>query len=275
MGKHILEFSLFESDVKAVKGRALFLNQFSRGQWRTSSLTGEVTCYGDFNCSTNMALYTESLASMAPETVYGDFNCGNNSCITTLEGSPSEVGGSFFCNNNSLKNLNGSPKKIPGDFVAFNNLLESLEGSPSSVGGYFDCQSNNLKSLLGAPTSVGEDFNCSDNPLISLEGIPDSVKSFTFRTWNKKHQLKGWETTNSRDNILWEALEESGDALLFTGISIEYINEKMSENPGKTIITLKSILGNPDYSDIVSRIKIPKNSKEIAGHIGDLGLLGF
>jgi hypothetical protein len=75
-----------------------------------------------------------------------DFGCNDNK-LTTLEGSPKEVGGHFYCNYNQLTTLEGSPKEVGGNFHCGNNKLTTLEGAPKYVGGYFYCRNNPVYSL--------------------------------------------------------------------------------------------------------------------------------
>jgi hypothetical protein len=65
--------------------------------------------------------------------------------LTTLEGSPKEVGGSFFCSGNELTSLKGGPKRVSGNFVCSHNQLTSLEGAPEYVGGNFNCHDNTFR----------------------------------------------------------------------------------------------------------------------------------
>ena len=73
--------------------------------------------------------------------VKGSFYCYNNQ-LTSLEGSPQEVGDSFYCSHNQLTSLEGAPQEVGGDFDCSNNKLTSLEGAPQKVGGYFVCSGN-------------------------------------------------------------------------------------------------------------------------------------
>ena len=110
-------------------------------------------------------------------SITGSFYCNSNN-LTSLEGAPKKVGGSFYCsNNNNLTSLEGAPKKVGGSFYCSNNNnLTSLEGAPEEVGGHFYCNYNNLTSLEGAPIEVGGDFYCNRNNLTSLEGAPEVIK---------------------------------------------------------------------------------------------------
>ena len=68
-------------------------------------------------------------------------------------GSPSELGGDFYCQTNQLTSLVGAPSEVGGAFSCQKNQLTSLVGAPSEVGGAFSCQNNQLTSLVGAPIS--------------------------------------------------------------------------------------------------------------------------
>ena len=70
--------------------------------------------------------------------------------LTSLEGCPKYVEGTFYCSDNNLKSLIGCPKEVGGNFYCENNQLITLEVAPEYVGGYFHCKNNpNLKSLKG------------------------------------------------------------------------------------------------------------------------------
>jgi len=99
--------------------------------------------------------------------VVGHFYCYSNK-LTTLEGSPKEVGGGFYCSDNELTTLEGGPEKVGGDFDCSFNYLTTLEGSPEYVRD-FNCSKNKLTTLEGGPDYVGRDFNCYNNPLTSVE----------------------------------------------------------------------------------------------------------
>ena len=66
-----------------------------------------------------------------------NFICSDCSSLTSLEGSPQEVGGDFSCSYcHSLTSLKGSPQKVGGYFYCRDcPSLKSLEESPQEVGG--------------------------------------------------------------------------------------------------------------------------------------------
>jgi hypothetical protein len=96
--------------------------------------------------------------------VTGDFFCGHNK-LTSLIGSPTNVGGNFDCYKNKLTSLEGCPKKIGGDFFCENNFLTTLEGYPEMIGGDFYCRDNKLKDFRGISEFFEGDFYCRDNPI--------------------------------------------------------------------------------------------------------------
>ena len=104
--------------------------------------------------------------------VKGNFYCNGNN-LTSLEGSPKEIGGIFDCSFNDLTSLKGAPKKVGGDFDCYDNKLTSLEGAPREIYMGFYCFDNHLTTLKGAPEKVGGYFNCSYN---STKFTEDDVK---------------------------------------------------------------------------------------------------
>jgi hypothetical protein len=164
---------------------------------------GRIT--GIFDCSRNQLTTLEG----SPKEVGGDFYCSSNQ-LTTLEGSPKEVGGRFYCQSNQLTTLEDAPKEVGGDFGCSNNQLTTLEGAPKEVGGEFYCNNNQLTTLEGAPNEVGGGFGCSYNQLTTLEGAPKEVGGNFYCNHNplpkeilnfhdKKYILK-WQD----DYVIWQ-----------------------------------------------------------------------
>jgi len=84
-----------------------------------------------------------------------------------------EVTGDFDISDNVLTTLEGSPKRVGGSFLAYKNELTSLKGGPIEVNKNFIVLKNNITSLEYSPVKVKEDYICSHNPLKSLVGIVD------------------------------------------------------------------------------------------------------
>ena len=130
-----------------------------------------VSTRGGLRLSTEAKSLTNGLFEW--DAVKGWFDCSK--CpITTLEGSPKEVGGWFDCHScQELESLKGAPEYVGGEFDCYNcTKPTSLEGAPKVVG-TFSCNGcTKLASLKGAPKEVKGDFLCRDCPkLSSLDGI--------------------------------------------------------------------------------------------------------
>lgn len=65
--------------------------------------------------------------------VSGLFNCSYNS-LTSLEGAPEKVGGSFFCSHNDkLTSLEGSPREVGGKFYCYFNDIDFTKEDVEAV----------------------------------------------------------------------------------------------------------------------------------------------
>ena len=111
--------------------------------------------------------------------VSGSFDCSDCCNLTSLEGSPEEVGWRFYCTNCSkLTSLKGAPKKVNKTFDCGGcKNITSLKGAPEEVGENFYCDNcHKLTSLEGAPKKVGEDFCCFEcDSLKTLDGAPEKI----------------------------------------------------------------------------------------------------
>ena len=76
----------------------------------------------------------------------------------------------FDCNGCNITSLEGSPKEVGGYFdCSYCNNLKTLEGAPEEVRVYFSCSDcKNLTSLKGAPKKVGSLFYCSGCPKLTI-----------------------------------------------------------------------------------------------------------
>ena len=73
------------------------------------------------------SLYLKALPDfLSGILVKGYFSCYNNQ-LTSLEGSPAEVGGDFSCSYNQLTSLEGAPTEVGGDFYCKNNKVKFTE----------------------------------------------------------------------------------------------------------------------------------------------------
>jgi hypothetical protein len=95
--------------------------------------------------------------------VTGYFDCRNNQ-LTSLEGSPKEVGGSFYCAENQLTSLEGSPKVVRS-FGCYNNQLTNLIGGPEVVLGEYYADMNQINSFEGFPDDFEGGVDFTNNPV--------------------------------------------------------------------------------------------------------------
>jgi len=129
---------------------------------------------------TKMKFKDTKYGDLTGQEYKGDINVKRMN-LTSLEGAPKNVKGSFYCNNLKLTSLEGAPDSVTEYFNCSDNPdLTSLKGSPESVGKSFWCSDNpnnpKLISLEGAPKKVGGSFYCHNNPKLTLlEGTPESI----------------------------------------------------------------------------------------------------
>lgn len=123
---------------------------------------------GNFTCCFNALTTLDG----APHTIGGTFNCYNNDDLLTLVGGPSKVGSEFNCSSCGLSNLIGAPSIISSNFYCYNNVLTSLEGIPATIKGTFDCENNRLTSTYSGDidTDIDGVFLVSDN-----DELPKSI----------------------------------------------------------------------------------------------------
>lgn len=164
---------------------------------------------GSFFCS----LQRLSSLEGSPREVGKDFICNDNR-LTTLKGAPKKVGGTFWCEHNNLTSLEGAPQEVGGSFFCGDNSLTSLEGAPQKIGGSFACWENWLTTLKGSPQYIPNQFDCQNNMITSLEGGPVEVGGdFKCRS-NKLRSLKGLPKVGGnisidKDVYMTEASERS------------------------------------------------------------------
>ncbi len=79
----------------------------------------------------------------------------------------------------NITSLNGRPKKIIGSFKCSNNLLTTLKGRPKEVTGDFHCVLNKLTTLEGRPKMINGDFKCNGN--INLKDIKSQIIKYQIK----------------------------------------------------------------------------------------------
>ena len=98
-----------------------------------------------------------------------------------------KVSGYFDCSCNILTSLEGSPREVGDGFYCYRNNLISLKGCPKVVGGYFNCSENDLTSLIGSPEVLNSTFDCNKNNLTSLDGLPKELNGNIYFSTNNLH----------------------------------------------------------------------------------------
>ena len=170
--KHIKGYQeLFESQTELTPEQIKWLDMWTDGSWSINPETGLVDIEGNFR------VHRQDLTDFKGVRfgkVDGNFDCSYNN-ITSLDGSPQEVGNNFYCYDNQLTTLEGGPSIVKWDYNCSRNNLVSLKGAPRRVGGYFDCGRNFLTSLEGSPDSVGGYLAFPRNQIVSLEGLPKHI----------------------------------------------------------------------------------------------------
>ena len=78
-----------------------------------------------------------------------------------------KVNGYFYCNN-KLTSLEGSPVEVNGDFYCRNNYLTSFEYAPKIIRGSFSCSDNNIKTFEYFPSFVKGEFWRTYNPIYKV-----------------------------------------------------------------------------------------------------------
>lgn len=145
-----------------------------KGSWSLNPETGLVDTEGRFVASSSPDFKEGSLLGIKFGKANGDFlvnGCG----LTTLEGCPEEVTGTFNAASNKMENLVGGPKKARIYNVSSCPNLNSLKGSPEIVDTSFsvsDCRS--LGSLEGGPKKSGS-YTCDTTSIKNLKGAPEEI----------------------------------------------------------------------------------------------------
>lgn len=123
----------------------------------------------------NKTMIAPSTFKNYPKYVGGSFTA-NHLNISSLEGSPIEVGGDYNVSNcyfGNLVSLKGSPREVGGTFTVINNGIVSLDGGPQIVGENYICSHNNIEELNIPSVRVGGDLDVRNNPLKHITSLKD------------------------------------------------------------------------------------------------------
>jgi hypothetical protein len=92
--------------------------------------------------------------------------------LTSLEGTPRKIGGSFYCDRNQLTSLHGAPAEVNGYFSVEKNSITSLEGVHKIIkiiNGAIYLYENPIKSGgIGLLLIEGLSAICADQPAFKI-----------------------------------------------------------------------------------------------------------
>lgn len=305
--KRTKTYQIFGSEKELTLEQETFLNECTTGQWKFDSLTGLVDVGGDFNCS---AKGLTDLKDVKFGKISGGFYCQRNG-LTSLEGSPREVGENYWCSHNRLSSLEGCPKKVGKDFYCMDNGLTSLKGSPQKVGNDFGCHENKLQDLEGGPQNVGGGFWCYDNRLSSLkgspkevgglfwcgnnllknlEGAPEKVGEGFFCPKNNLESLKGVPLEIGTEFVcdafgtrwtlagIFKILgkrKPKAHALIISILTKRFFSSKIRKNPASEMLAMKKIWNDPGFQEVKKDLvtKFPTEFGDVDKTIASLNKL--
>ena len=140
---------------------------------------GTVDLYDDFQTPIQFFLngkllvkFNETRSFTLGDNTEKELRTKNSSLVTTFEGCPNKVKGTFKCVNEGITNCEFFPKEIIGPIYCYGNKLTSLKGLPEKVGSLslFD---NNITTLKDGPKIVNGGFWVRSNKLTNLIGCPE------------------------------------------------------------------------------------------------------
>jgi hypothetical protein len=134
--KHLRLFEYFDTDIDDIN-EICYRNDIKH---YTINPDGSI----DVNEDVSFRYHSLKKLPLKFNKINGNFYCKGNqrAKLTSLEGSPVEVNGSFFCNRNRLTSFEFSPKIIRGDFDCEYNNIKTFEYFPSYVKSRFWCKFN-------------------------------------------------------------------------------------------------------------------------------------
>jgi hypothetical protein len=233
LGEFYKKYGLTPSIVK-------WLDKSTGKNWTINESTGKIDVSLHFSSNGNKL----GFRGVKFGEVYGDFMIGDLG-LTSLEGSPEKVGGSFTIHSNSK--------------------LTSLKGGPLEVGRNFSCMESDLFSLEGSPLKVGNDFYIRPEPA-SLFGAPLEISGkFSLgyaigRDFRIEWNLEGWLEGLKKHPGLFAPLIM--DKVSDFDLDIKYLT------PEVMFLTRKN---SPEAFASISK----KIGNDQASTLADLGELGF
>lgn len=118
--------------------------------------------------------------------ISGDFLFYQHTKITTLEGFPHTVGGSFMFHTDSknVSNLIGGPNYVGENYIITGCKITSLEGIASTIGGNLNLSLTHITDFQFAPKEVGGSVYTHGVQLSTLEGCPEIIGGDLFASGN-------------------------------------------------------------------------------------------
>lgn len=198
------------------------VNKLVRGVWDYSEATGKIHANGsishsDLSKASGMAFRDPIDDFMGVKFSSSNGHCslgGNN--LTSLEGTPDKVHGSFSCENNKLETLAGGPKYVKGGYNCSGNRLTNLEGIADEIGANIDARRNPIESLKGL---VLRDVLWQVKSVIWVDGLTIPHGRFT-RSAVRKQFISGNEREKS---LLSTILDNETDH--------EFLDDYFKKNP--------------------------------------------
>jgi len=157
---------------------------------------------GSIDTNGNVFLYDDNLIKLPPlkfNKINGSFVCSKNK-LTSLEGSPIELGDAFYCSHNRLTSFQYAPKIIRGRFDCDLNKIKTFEYFPNYVKGYFRCDDNpiwEVWNLFRDTTKIEllNDFDIfrdehTDTPGIIMDRLNDFLLTIGKKPVEKVYEYK-------------------------------------------------------------------------------------
>ncbi len=204
----------------------------------------------NFFCDENRITSLEGV----PRHIKGSFNCGENK-LTSLDYGPKRVDGEYFCYDNKIKSLKGIPRKI-GGLNCENNKLTSLEGGPTHVSRYYLCEHNPIKDLKGCPKIIPMEFYCGHTLITSLKNGPLFIGSDFSCTDAKLKDLSFLPFEIENDTIDISGNRGLGEEQKITSLKElkAYINRKEAIKEERSILSASIAVKSRDKKELKLKI---------------------
>jgi hypothetical protein len=222
---------LFENKIsysdKLTPEQNAFVNKLVRGVWDYSETTGKIHANGYISHSDLSKTSGMTFRDPIDDFVGVKFSSCNGYCslsgnnLTSLEGTPDRVYGSFSCENNKLKTLVGGPKYVKGGYNCSGNELVDLHGIADEIDAGIDARRNPIISLRGL---VLRDVLFQVRGVILIDGLTIPLARFT-RSAVRKQFISG---TDREKSLLSTLLDNETDQ--------DFLDDYFKKNPMKIYV---------------------------------------